>query len=68
MQMCPMIVPCPFFNDNLPSVPSIAGALKRMYCEDDYVTCARFRVNAAGRPVPPDLFPNQDYRVGALSR
>lgn len=39
----------------------LAGSLKTWqtrYCCADFTECARFRLSAEGRPVPPNLMPN----------
>lgn len=66
MQRCEKLVKCPFFHETLPSMPSMAEALKNKYCLGDNSGCARFLVSKAGKPVPPDLFPNHAHRVKLL--
>lgn len=66
MQRCQNLDRCPFFNETLPNMPTMAESLKRKYCLDDFDTCARLQVSKAGRPVPPDLFPNHGHRVAMI--
>jgi hypothetical protein len=46
-------------------MPAISDHYKRKYCQDDYRTCARFRIfKDFGREnVPSNLFPNQEGDV-----
>jgi hypothetical protein len=61
MADCECLAKCPFFNDKMANMPSMADIMKHRYCHDDWDTCARYRVfKALGREhVPSDLFPNQ---------
>ncbi len=57
---------CPFFNDKLANMPSVADLMKREFCHGDKGSCARYRVSCAKIPVPPDLFPNDSDRAFEL--
>jgi hypothetical protein len=65
---CELIEKCIFFNDQMPNMPSTAAVYKKMYCEGDHESCARFMiVKALGRGnVPGDLFPNQKDRAESI--
>ena len=58
MAECEKLTKCPFFNNQLQDMPAVSGLLKQMYCLGDKSQCARYKVSAAGCPVPPDLFPD----------
>ena len=68
MPDCVCVPRCPFFNDRMADMPSMAGKMKRKYCQEDPSACARYMVfTAKGREaVPPDLFPNQVDRAKGL--
>jgi hypothetical protein len=68
MANCPSIEKCPFFNDRMVGMPAMAAMMKKRYCEDNHLKCARFMVRSAKGPeaVPPDLFPNQLDRAETL--
>ena len=61
MADCECLDTCPFFNDNMAAMPTMADIVKSRYCHDEHAACARYRVfKAIGREyVPADLFPNQ---------
>ncbi|MDP2806985.1 MAG: hypothetical protein Q8O74_02470 [bacterium] len=61
MPDCECLAACPFFNDKMADMPSMAGIYKNKYCKGDFLTCARHMVyKKLGRnAVPIDLFPNQ---------
>lgn len=65
---CPSLGACPFFNDKLEAMPSVADMLKEKYCRGTYETCARYMVSQAqGKErVPADLFPNQRAKATTL--
>jgi hypothetical protein len=60
MASCECIVACPFFNDQMDSMPEIADKLKLKYCMGNNEECARYMVRqvAGAQKVPGDLFPN----------
>lgn len=68
MAFCELTEKCIFFNDQMASMPTTANIYKKLYCEDQFETCARFMVcKAKGREnVPVDLFPNQKDRAMQL--
>ncbi len=68
MADCECLAKCPFFNDKMANMPSMAEMMKNRYCRDEYHTCARYRVfKALGREaVPLDLFPNQPENAEVL--
>lgn len=65
MSDCESLNSCPFFNDKMANMPSMANSYKKRYCHDQFSTCARYMVfKAIGKDkVPADLFPNQDHRA-----
>jgi hypothetical protein len=65
MADCECLQECPFFNDNMKSIPTTASLLKKQYCQDDYEKCARYMVfKALGKlNVPADLYPYEQERA-----
>jgi hypothetical protein len=63
MADCEKLEICPFFTDQMASLPLSSAALKQRYCRGDKTACARYLVAAKGIPVPRDLFPNERDRV-----
>ena len=63
MDKCDFFEKCPFFNDAMANMPSLAEMMKDKYCRDNFKSCARYQVRITGKPVPADLFPNQTARV-----
>ncbi|GAB1455364.1 hypothetical protein MASR2M48_06710 [Spirochaetota bacterium] len=65
---CDCLPACPFFNDKMKNMPSMAGMMKKRYCQDDYMSCARHIVKVAigGDKVPIDLYPGQNERVSKI--
>ncbi|MGE5190146.1 MAG: hypothetical protein ACM3NF_08830 [Gemmatimonadota bacterium] len=53
---CPYLAGCIFFNTL--ALPSSGESMKKLYCRQDYRSCARYRERAAGSPVPDDLWPD----------
>ncbi len=68
MADCDCLAGCPFFNDRMENMPTIAGLLKKEYCQKDFMNCARHLVKEAlGKDkVPSNLFPNQSDRARIL--
>ena len=68
MPDCECLAACPFFNDKMADMPSMAGIYKNKYCRGEFSSCARYMVSKAlGRDkTPPDLFPNQLSRAQEL--
>lgn len=65
MKACELTATCLFFNDQMAGMPSTSAVYKKMYCEQDFDNCGRYRIfKAIGREnVPQDLFPNQTDRA-----
>jgi hypothetical protein len=65
MHECEFLVRCPFFNDQMKGMPSMAEHIKEHYCRGIFSDCARYRVVKALGPgtAPADLFPIQSARV-----
>jgi len=61
MADCECLERCPFFNDKMANMPSMADMLKSRYCKGDWASCARHRVFLAlgEEAVSGDLYPNQ---------
>lgn len=68
MPDCENLATCPFFNDKMADMPSMAGIYKNKYCRDEFASCARHMVcKVLGKAgVPRDLFPNQLSRAQKL--
>ena len=68
MADCECLETCPFFNDKMANMPSMAEMLKSRYCKGDWASCARHRVfTVLGTDgVPGDLFPNQEADANKL--
>jgi hypothetical protein len=49
-------------------MPLVSEMLKEHYCFGDHTACARFIVASTGRPVPDDLFPDDEDRVPQMYR
>lgn len=65
MADCECLPTCPFFNDQMTEMPSMAQIIKDRYCKGSNVNCARhmvFRVLGRER-VPADLYPSQVERA-----
>jgi len=58
---CELLETCIFFQDKMERMPATANMMKKRYCLNDNLQCARYTVfKALGREkVPKDLFPNQ---------
>lgn len=65
MPDCELLPTCIFFNDRMANMPSTSNVFKMMYCNDNFVKCARHMVreDAGKEAVPEDLFPNQQDRA-----
>lgn len=59
MSMCEKQEACPFFNDKMENMPSVAALLKQKFCMADKEGCARYMVASSGLLIPSSLFPNQ---------
>jgi hypothetical protein len=63
---CENLKTCPFFNDRMEDMPTLAGLMKKQYClSDNYTNCARYMVfkKLGKERVPSDMFPNQLERA-----
>lgn len=68
MSDCEYVLKCPFFNDKMKGMPSMANVYKKRYCQTDRSQCARYIVRHALGPeaMPDDLFPNNVARAEAI--
>lgn len=68
MADCVCLPRCPFFNDRMANMPSMAQQYKKRYCQGDSADCARHMIfSTLGRDhVPPGLFPNQVDKAWAI--
>ncbi len=66
MASCEKLQACPFFNDQLPNMPSVSGLLKETYCLGDKEACARYQVSSEKIAVPRDLFPSDNARANKI--
>ncbi len=53
---CPYLGGCLFFNTL--ALPSSGENMKKLYCRQDYRSCARYKMRVAGVPVPDKLWPD----------
>ena len=56
---------CRFCDENISKMPLTVSVYKRMYCDLDFVKCARYMVTAelGYELVPDDLYPTHDIRA-----
>jgi len=56
---------CRFCEENISMMPLTVGVYKRMFCDLDFVKCARYMVaaNLGYELVPNDLYPTHDIRA-----
>ncbi len=69
MIQCTFAPTCAFFTEKMKNMPSTVELIKKRYCFDDHLSCARFIVQeklGADR-VPDDLFPSQKDRALKLA-
>ncbi len=68
MVECDKVSTCLFFNDRVADVPAVAALLKKQYCQGDYESCARFRVEAklGSTSVPDDLLPEDSATANRI--
>jgi hypothetical protein len=68
MADCELIATCPFFNDQMSQMPSMANIIKERYCRGSNTLCARHMVvRMIGREaVPADLYPSQVERADEI--
>jgi hypothetical protein len=59
---------CPFFNDRMENMPAAATLLKLQYCQGDFESCARFRVETklGSTSVPGDLLPDESATADVI--
>ena len=57
---CEILACCQFFNDKMKDMPKSADYIKSRLCNQDYESCARYRIYKAygGTSIPLDLFPD----------
>lgn len=65
---CECLEKCPFFNDHLNNMPSMANMLKEKYCLNDFESCARHRVfkSLGKEAVPSYLFPHHTEKADEI--
>ena len=65
MAECECLAKCPFFNDQMANMPSLAGQIKQRFCLNAWDSCARYLVFKALGPgrAPADLYPLQLERA-----
>ena len=68
MSNCEYLDGCPFFNDQLDDMPSMANLFKTRYCHDNWKSCARYlmRTKLGAAHVLPNLWPNQENKAREL--
>ncbi|MGI5862844.1 MAG: hypothetical protein ACOX6T_12405 [Myxococcales bacterium] len=66
MLECPRLQNCSFFELLMKDQSSLAGLFRQRYCRARSHECARRIVEAAGLPVPEDLFPNQGEKAAEI--
>jgi len=68
MPDCQCLPKCPFFNDRMAGMPTMATQLKERFCKGDNTECARFMVFSrfGSEHVPPTLFPGQTEQAKRL--
>ena len=66
MAQCEKQEKCPFFNDQMANMPTMARLMKKQFCLTDKDSCARYQVASKGIKVPTDLYPAQKNRVELL--
>lgn len=68
MKDCELLQRCPFFNNRLTEMPSMAELFKKKYCKNDWASCARYmiRKQIGIEHMPENLWPNQQSKAEAL--
>ena len=68
MAECDCLSGCPFFHDKMANMPALSSIMKKRYCLDDYMSCARHKVKEAlGKDrVPGDMFPSHHEKAARL--
>lgn len=54
--ICPYLAGCVFFNTL--ALPSAGESMKKLYCRQDYRSCARYKARVGGDQVPDNLWPD----------
>lgn len=63
MNECPKLQKCPFFNNKMSKMPSMAEMFKTKYCKGEFEKCGRYIVAESGIQVPVDLYPQNIERA-----
>ncbi|HUX52500.1 MAG TPA: hypothetical protein VMW73_17055 [Spirochaetia bacterium] len=65
MAECDCLAGCPFFHDKMTNMPALSGMMKKRYCLDDFMACARHQVKEelGKQTVPSDMYPSQFARA-----
>jgi len=65
MAECPLLPTCPFFNDMMANMPAMSEGMKKTFCRQAFLECARYMTcTTLGREqVPADMFPNEPDRA-----
>ncbi|MBN2736209.1 MAG: hypothetical protein JXR70_04450 [Spirochaetales bacterium] len=65
MAECEFINKCPFFHDKLENKPDSIQELKKKYCLDNNLNCARYMVAISLGPekMPSNLYPHEKDRA-----
>ena len=68
MGECDRLESCLFFNDRLDDIPDSVAIQKQQYCQGDYESCARHRVETklGSTSIPPDLLPEESARADRI--
>jgi len=68
MARCELTKNCLFFNKLMADMPSSVDTYKKLYCVDNFTSCARYKVRQAvgADLVPVDLFPHQKDRIDKI--
>lgn len=68
MAACRYTIVCAFYNRRSPIHDVMYQTYVKRYCEGDCEGCAIYQVIRAATylKVPPDLYPNQTFRVAGL--
>lgn len=67
---CGQKVVCPFFKKKNPIHEAMYATNVTRYCDGSFDSCAVYQVikGSSFLAVPPDLYPNQTFRVAALTK
>ena len=69
MADCECLEGCPFFNDKMDKMPTMANIYKKQYCQGNFDSCARHMVftKLGKSAVPGDLYPNEAARAVSIT-